>query len=89
VEVQVLSSALRALGVEGLLVGNELYVDARRVSQAGLVGWRARIGQRLAKWAAKRTRFNERDLVNAVGLYLFLSRARRMAQMLLRLRRGS
>jgi hypothetical protein len=64
-------------------------VDARRVSEAGLVGWRARIGQRLAKWTAKRTRFTESDLSHVVGLYLFLSRARRMAQMLLRLRRGA
>jgi len=64
-------------------------VDARRVGQAGLVGWRARIGQRLAGWTAKRTRFEERDLLHAIGLYLFLSRARRMGQMLLRLRRGA
>jgi hypothetical protein len=89
VEVQVLSSALNALGVGGVLLGNDRLVDARRVGEAGPVGWRARAGQLLAKWTARRTRFNERDLLHAVGLYLFLSRARRMTQMLLRLRRGA
>ena len=71
-----------------VLFGNDAAVDARRVGRAGLVGWRARIGRRLAKSTAKRTRFSERDLLHAIGLYLFLSRARRMVQMLIRLRRG-
>jgi hypothetical protein len=47
------------------------------------------VGERLARWTSKRTRFRERDLLHAIGLYLFLSRARRMGQMLLRLRRGA
>jgi hypothetical protein len=64
-------------------------VDARRVGEAGLVGWRAEVGERLARWLAQHTRFDERDLRHLVGGYLFLSRARRMAQMLIRLRRLS
>jgi hypothetical protein len=89
VEVQVLSSALRAPGVGGVVVGKDVGMDARRLGEAGLVGWRARVGKRLAKWTSKRTRFRERDLLHAVGLYLFLSRVRRMGQMLVRLRRGA
>jgi hypothetical protein len=64
-------------------------MDARRIGEAGLIGWRARAGERAAKWVAARTRFDERDLVQVVGAYLFLSRARRMGQMLRRLRRGA
>jgi hypothetical protein len=67
--------------------GNEAVVDARRVAEAGLVGWRARVGERLARWLAERTRFAEQDLRHVVGAYLFLSRTRRLAQMLRRLRR--
>ena len=61
----------------------------RRLGEAGLVGWRARVGRSLARWLAQRTRFDERDLRHLVGGYLFLSRARRMVQMLNRLRRLS
>jgi hypothetical protein len=89
VEVQVLSSALHVPGVGGVSFGNDVRVDVRRVGEAGLVGWRARVGERLATWASRRTRFRKRDLLHAIGLYLFLSRARRMGQMLLRLRRGA
>ena len=64
-------------------------MDARRVGEAGLVGWRARVGKRLARWLAERTRFDERVLRHVIGGYLFISRARRMVQMLLRLRRLS
>jgi hypothetical protein len=69
--------------------GNEAFVDVRRVGEAGLIGWRARVGERLARWLAERTRFAERDLRHVVGGFLFLSRTRRMVQMLRRLRRGS
>jgi hypothetical protein len=64
-------------------------MDARRFGEAGLVGWRARVGERGAKWVAARTRFDERDLAALVGAYLFVSRARRMGQMLRRLQRRS
>ena len=64
-------------------------MDTRRIGEAGMVGWRARAGEKLAHWLAQRTRFDERDLRHLVGGYLFVSRARRMAQMLIRLRRLS
>jgi hypothetical protein len=89
VEVQVLSSALNGSGVGAVFVRKEAAVDTRRIGRAGLVGLRGRIGRRLAAWAAKRSRFDERDLAAAVGLYLFVSRTRRMVQMLRRLRRGA
>jgi hypothetical protein len=41
--------------------GNTAAVDARRFGEAGLVGWRADVGERLARWVAQRTRFDERD----------------------------
>ena len=64
-------------------------MNLRQFGEAGLVGWRARVGESLARWLAERTRFDERDLRHLVGGYLFLSRARRMGQMLIRLRRLS
>ena len=63
-------------------------MDAKRFGEAGLVGWRGRAGERLAEWVAARTRFDERTLASAVGAYLFVSRTRRMIQMVRRLRRG-
>jgi hypothetical protein len=62
-------------------------VDARKLGEAGLVGWRAEAGKRAARWISQRTRFEERDIAQLIGAYLFLSRARRMMQMLRRLRR--
>jgi hypothetical protein len=64
-------------------------VVLRRFGEAGLVGWRARVGKKLAHLVAERTRLDERDLRHLVGGYLFASRVRRMAQMLIRLRRLS
>jgi hypothetical protein len=64
-------------------------VGLRRIAQAGLIGWRARVGEKAAHWLAQRTPLDERDLRHLVGGYLFVSRARRMAQMLMRLRRGA
>ena len=62
-------------------------MDVRRFGEAGLVGWRGEAGKRLARWLGARTRLDEDALRALVGAYLFLSRARRMAQMLGRLRR--
>jgi hypothetical protein len=64
-------------------------VDAKRVGEAGLVGWRGRAGERAAEWLSARTPFQKRTLASAVGAYLFVSRTRRMIQMLRRLRRGT
>ena len=67
--------------------GNEPRVDARRLGEAGLVGLRGRLGARAATWLSRRMPVDERTLQALVGGYLFFSRARRMAQMLARLRR--
>jgi hypothetical protein len=62
-------------------------MDAKRVGEAGLVGWGGRAGERAAGWIAARTPFDKRALAAAVGAYLFASRTRRMIQMLRRLQR--
>jgi hypothetical protein len=64
-------------------------MDAKRVGEAGLVGWRGRAGERAAEWLSARTPLDKRTLASAVGAYLFISRTRRMIQMLRRLRRGT
>lgn len=64
-------------------------MDAKRVGEAGLVGWRGRVGERAAEWVAARTRLDKRTLASAVGAYLLVSRTRRMVQMLRRLRRSA
>ncbi len=62
-------------------------MDTRRIGEAGLIGWRARVGERAAAWLGARTKLDERTLRSLVGLYLVASRTRRMAQMAQRLRR--
>ncbi|MFL5917922.1 MAG: hypothetical protein ACJ74X_04270 [Gaiellaceae bacterium] len=64
-------------------------MDAKQLGEAGLVGWRGRAGERIADWLSARTRFDKRTLASAVGAYLFVSRTRRMIQMLRRLRRAA
>jgi hypothetical protein len=59
---------------------------AKRIGHAGLVGWRARVGKKGAKWLGQRTPLDTETLTMLLGIYLFASRARRMAQMLSRLR---
>jgi len=55
------------------------------MGEAGLVGWRGRAGERAAEWLSARSRFDKRTLAAAFGAYLFVSRTRRMIQMLRRL----
>jgi hypothetical protein len=64
-------------------------VDAKKIGEAGLVGWRGRLGDRAAEWLSARTRFDKRTLAAGIGAYLFVSRTRRMLQMLRRLRRAA
>jgi hypothetical protein len=61
-------------------------VVAKQLGHAGLVGWRARVGKNAAQWLGKRTPLDTETLTTLVGIYLFASRTRRMAQMLSRLR---
>jgi hypothetical protein len=63
-------------------------MDAKRVGQAGLVGWRGRLGRRLADGVGRKTRLNAETIAALIGAYLFVSRARRMIQMLRRMKRG-
>src|SRR5919199_1407295 len=44
-------------------------MDARRIAEAGMVGWRARAGEKAARWLSARTRFDEQDLRLLVGGY--------------------
>jgi hypothetical protein len=64
-------------------------VDAKQVGEAGLVGLRGRLGRRLADEIGRRTRIDAELIASAIGLYLFVSRSRRMLQMLGRLRRAA
>lgn len=59
---------------------------AKRIGHAGLVGWRARGRKKGAKWLGQNTPLDTETLTMLVGIYLFASRTRRMAQMLSRLR---
>jgi len=61
-------------------------VVAERIGHAGLVGWRAHVGKQAAKWLGQNTPLDRETLTMLVGIYLFASRTRRMAQMLARLR---
>jgi hypothetical protein len=63
-------------------------VDAKQVGQAGLVGWRGRVGERIANEVGRRTRIDRETVAAAIGLYLLVSRTRRMLQMLSRIRRA-
>jgi hypothetical protein len=63
-------------------------MDAKRLGQAGLVGLRGRLGRRAADEIGKRTRVDAELLAALIGAYLFVSRARRMWQMLARARRA-
>ena len=59
---------------------------AKRIGHAGLVGWRARVGKKAATWLGRNTPLDTQTLTTLLGIYLFASRTRRMAQMLSRLR---
>jgi hypothetical protein len=63
-------------------------VDVKQLGQAGLVGWRGRLGRWAADEIGGRTRLDAETIAALVGLYLFVSRTRRMWQMLVRARRA-
>jgi hypothetical protein len=64
-------------------------VDAKQVGQAGLVGWRGKVGRRIANGLGRKTRLDAEKIAALIGAYLFVSRARRMVQMLRRMKRGT
>ena len=57
------------------------------MGQAGLVGLRGRLAKRVAYALGRRTRLDPERIALLLGSYLFLSRTRRMLQMIGRLRR--
>ena len=63
-------------------------MDAKKVGEAGLIGLRGRLARRAADAIGKRTRLDPERIAMLLGSYLFLSRTRRMLQMLGRMRRG-
>jgi hypothetical protein len=64
-------------------------VDTKQLGQAGLVGAKGRLGQRIADEVGRRTRF-DRDLVAAViGALVFLASLRTVVKTLSRLRRAA
>jgi hypothetical protein len=61
-------------------------MDAKQVGQAGLVGWRGKLGRRVADGVGRKTRLDAEMIAAVIGAYLFVSRARRMVQMLRRMK---
>jgi hypothetical protein len=59
-----------------------------RVGGAGLVGLRGRLGRRVAEEVGARTRLDADLVATLIGAYLFVSRTRRMVEMVRRLRRS-
>ncbi len=64
-------------------------MDAKLVGQAGLVGWGGKVGRRIADGVGRKTRLDAEKIAALIGAYLFVSRARRMVQMLRRMRRAT
>ena len=64
-------------------------MDAKQVGQAGLVGWRGKVGRRIADSVGRKTRLDAEKIAALIGAYLFVSRARRMVEMLRRMKRAS
>ena len=59
------------------------------MGEAGLVGMRGRLARRAADEIGRRTRLDADAIAALLGLYLFVSRTRRMLEMLSRLRRAA
>ena len=66
--------------------GNEPQVEPKRVAQAGLVGIRGRIAERVAQEAARRTSLSADTLKTLLGAYLVLSRVNSFRKMVRRAR---
>ncbi|MBA2568884.1 MAG: hypothetical protein H0V11_06010 [Actinobacteria bacterium] len=64
-------------------------MDTKQIGQAGLVGLRGKVGRKVADGVGKRTRLDAEKIAALIGAYLFVSRARRMVQMLRRMRRAA
>jgi hypothetical protein len=57
-------------------------MDAQKLGQAGLVGWRRKIGERIAEPVSHRTGLSFDQAMAIVGGIFFLLTVRRMVRML-------
>jgi hypothetical protein len=57
-------------------------VDARKLGQAGLVGWRRKVGERVAEPLSRRTRLTFDQALAVVGGVFFVMTVRRFVRML-------
>jgi hypothetical protein len=57
-------------------------VDAQKLGQAGLVGWRRQVGERIAEPIARRTGFTVDQILAIVGAVFFALTVRRFVRML-------
>jgi hypothetical protein len=58
-------------------------VDAQKLGQAGLVGWRRQVGERMAEPVSRRTRLTFDQALAIVGAIFFVLTVRRLVRMLL------
>jgi hypothetical protein len=57
-------------------------VDASKLGQAGLVGWRRKVGERIAEPLSSRTRLSFDQALAVVGAIFFALTVRRFVRML-------
>jgi hypothetical protein len=79
-----------APAIRGLFLCARVYDRGRAGTRrgSGIVGVRGRLGRWIADEAGKKTPLDADVVAVAIGAYLFVSRTRRMLQMLARLRQG-
>jgi hypothetical protein len=58
-------------------------VDTEKLGQAGLVGWRRKVGERIADPISRRTGFTFDQALAVVGAVFFVLTIRRFVRMLL------
>jgi hypothetical protein len=55
-------------------------MDANKLGQAGLVGWRRKVGERIAEPVSRRTRLTSDQLMAVVGAVFLVLELRRFIQ---------
>ena len=56
-------------------------MDANKLGQAGLVGWRRKVGERIAEPVSSRTRLTSDQVMAAVGVVFMFLTLRRLFRM--------
>ena len=56
-------------------------MDATKLGQAGLVGWRRKVGERIAEPVSRRTRLTADQVMAAVGAVFLVLTIRRLIRM--------